>query len=195
MMIKVFIVLNKLILLFGLLLVAVPARAQQPEGNFFSYFINSNPFNAEVYYKDSLLGLTPIRFGSGEKLKGVLTIKKQGYKTETYNLEEYNFQKGVEITLNSVLPSEEKIVIKDKSINFVKKKNFFGIIGSGLLSLAAGTLAYTTKEKANDLYNSYLTDRNQDNLDKSNRYDIYSGVSLALMQVSVAALVYFLFLK
>jgi hypothetical protein len=198
-MIKVYIALNKIFFVIGILLflITYPLKAQQNDSSSagYLYFINSNPFNSEVYFKDSLLGLTPVRFSSSEKLSGNILLKKKGYKDETFNLEEYNFDKGVELFLKSLLPIEEKIVIKDKQTNFTKKRNLYGILGTGFFALASGTLAYTMKEKANDFYNQYLDNRSRDNLDKSNKYDIYSGISLAVMQVSIAGLIYFLFLE
>lgn len=198
-MIKAYIVLNKIFFLIGFLifLTVRPVKAQQSDSTAagYLYFINSNPFNAEVYYKDSLLGLTPVRFASSEKLTGNILLKKKGYKDESFNLEEYNFEKGEEIFLKSIFSGEEKIVFKDKKTNFVKERSLTGILTSGILAITTGMLAYNTKEKANDFYNQYLDNRNQDNLDKTNRYDIYSGISLALMQVSIAGLIYFLFLE
>jgi hypothetical protein len=199
MTIKVYIVLNKVILFSGIFLLFIASSAisqvQDSTEKRFSYFINSNPFNAEVYYKDSLLGLTPVRFTSGEKLSGNISLKKKGYKIESFNLDEYNFEKGIEIYLKPLFAVEEKSVIKNKGTNFTKKRSLTGILTSGILAVTTGMLAYNTKEKANDYYNQYLDNRNQNNLDKSNKYDIYSGISLAIMQVSVVGLIYFLFLQ
>ncbi|MCX6165384.1 MAG: hypothetical protein NTU73_11105 [Ignavibacteriae bacterium] len=198
-MIKVYIVLNKILFLTGILvfLSGTSLKAQQTDSTVtgYLYFINSNPFNAEVYFKDSLLGLTPVRFASSEKFTGNILLKKKGFKDESFNLEEYNFEKGNEIFLKSIFSVEEKIVIKDRGTNFGKKRNLTGIITSGILAITTGMLAYNTKEKANDFYNQYLDNRSQDNLDKSNKYDLYSGISLAIMQVSIAGLIYFLFLQ
>lgn len=198
-MIKVYIVLNKIFFLTGVLvfLSGSPLKAQEADSTVtgYLYFINSNPFNAEVYYKDSLLGLTPVRFTSNEKLTGNVFLRKKGYKDESFNLEEYNFEKGTEVFLKPLFSVEEKVVIKDRQTNFVKKRSLTGILTSGIIAITTGMLAYNTKEKANDFYNQYLDNRSQDNLDKSNKYDIYSGISLALMQVSVAGLIYFLFLE
>jgi hypothetical protein len=199
MMIRVYIVLNKVILFLGIILLFISSplmsQVQDSTEKRFLYFINSNPFNAEVFYGDSLLGLTPIRFTSSDKLTGNIFLKKKGYKEETFNLNEYNFEKGINIYLKSLFAIEEKIVIKDKGINFTKKRSLTGILASGFVALSSGLLAYTTKEKANDFYNQYLDNRSQSNLDKSNKYDLYSGISLVLMQVSVVGLIYFLFLQ
>ena len=195
---KAYIVLNRIIILAGILiLIYCPLKAQNNDStaNRYFYFINSNPFNAEVYYRDSLLGLTPVRFSTAQKLNGNILLKKKGYRDELFNLDYYNFEKGAEIFIKSLTANEEKIVLKNNGTNFVKKRSPAGILASGIVAIATGTIAYTTKQKANDLYNQYIISRNQDDLNKVNRYDLYSGISLALMQVSVGALIYFLFLK
>lgn len=198
-MIKVYIALNRLLFISGILLFfnVSNLNAQQtdsiPAG--YIYFINSNPFNAEVYYKDSLLGLTPLRFISNDKLSGNILIKKKNYRDVYFNIGEYDFSRGAEIMLVSILPVAEKIVIKDKRTGFIKKRSFIKVVTSGILAITTGAIAYTTKEKANDFYNHYLSDRSQSNLDKANKYDLYSGISLALMQISIAGLIYFLFLE
>jgi hypothetical protein len=199
MMIRLYIALNKIILLSGLFILlfslSLKSQTQDSTEKSFLYFINSNPFNAEVFYKDSLLGLTPVRFSSVEKLAGNITLKKKNYKDESFNLDEYNFEKGAELNLKPLIAIEEKIVLKNKETNFVKKRSLTGILTSGFIAFTSGMLAYNTKEKANDYYNHYLDDRGQDNLDNSKKFDIYSGISLALMQVSIAGLIYFLFLQ
>jgi hypothetical protein len=196
MTIRVYIALNKMVFLFGILLSffasSLNAQVQDSTEKRFLYFINSNPFNAEVYYRDSLLGLTPARFSSMEKLSGNILIKKKGYKEETFDLKDYDFEKGKEFILKSLFVFNDKVVLKDKGTSFVKKRSLTGILASGLVALATGTIAYNTKEKANNYYNQYLNNRSQDNLDKSNKFDLYSGISLALMQVSIAGLIYFL---
>jgi hypothetical protein len=198
-MINTFIALNRLLILSGVLILIsyCPVKAQTGDSSSYRYyyFINSNPFNAEAFFKDSLLGLTPVRFTTSEKLSGKILLKKKGYKEETVNLDDYNFDKGIEVLLKPVIADEEKIVLKNYGTSFVKKRSLTGILTSGIIALATGTIAYNTKEKANDLYNTYIYTRNQDDLNKVNRYDLYSGISLALMQVSVAALIYFLFLQ
>ena len=80
-MIKVYIALNRLLFISGILLffnVSNP-NAQQTDSTSagYMYFINSNPFNAEVYYRDSLLGLTPLRFISEYILSGNILIRKK----------------------------------------------------------------------------------------------------------------------
>jgi hypothetical protein len=198
-MINTYIALNRILILLGIIIIisCCPLKAQTGDSTSFRYyyFINSNPFNAEVFYKDSLLGLTPVRFATSDKLSGKIILRKKGYREETVNLDDYNFDKGVEVLLKPAIADEERIVLKNYGTSFVKKRSLTGILTSGIVAIASGTIAYTAKEKANDLYNTYIVTRNQNDLNKVNRYDLYSGISLALMQVSVAALIYFLFLQ
>lgn len=196
-MIKAYIAFSKIIILALIIFSANLSIAQSGDsipGRYY-YFFNSTPFNAEVYYKDSLMGLTPVRFSTYEKLTGKILIKKSGYEKVEFNLDEYNFETGKEVFLKSLLGANENPVLENNKTSFVKKRNLAGIIASSLLSISGGALAYNYKEKANDFYNQYVNSGNRDNLDKSKKYDIYYGLSLALMQVSLAGLIYYLFLE
>ena len=197
MMIKAYIAFSKIIILALIVFSANPSIAQSRDSipERYYYFINSTPFNAEVYYKDSLMGLTPARFSTYEKLTGKILIKKSGYEKVEFNLDEYNFETGKEVFLKSLLGTNDNPVLENSKTNFVKKRNLAGIIASSLLSISGGALAYNYKEKANDFYSNYVNSGNRDNLDKSKKYDIYYGLSLALMQVSLAGLIYYLFLE
>jgi len=159
------------------------------------YYINSTPFNAEVVYKDSILGLTPARFFSSDKLTGVLTVRKAGYENAEIDLNVFNFETGTDVFLKKLAQGSDNIVQKNRGTLFVKKRNLAGIITAGLLAVTGGALSFNSKEKANDFYSQYIVYGNRDNLDKSKRYDVYYGLSLAVMQVSVGALIYFLFLE
>ena len=199
-MIKVFFVLNRvffLTVIFALFLPTGKSNAQSKDSTavLYHYYINSSPFNAEVYYKDSLIGLTPVRLTTQEKLSGNIVFKKKNFQNSVFDLAEYNFDKGVEIILKSLLPSEEKIVLKNRETDFAKKRNFGMLALSGFAALTSGTFAYNLKQKANDFYNHYLDDRNPDNLDKSKRYDVFYGISVGILQASIAGLIYFLLLE
>lgn len=199
MTINTYIALSKNILLLVLFCVCFSGNLNAQEKDSiregYIYYINSSPFNAEVIYKDSLLGLTPVRFFSSEKLTGVLTVKKTGYEDAGIDLNGFNFDTGKEIFLKSLTKGTENIVQKNKGTVFIKKRNLTGIITAGLFALTGGLISFNSKEKANDFYSQYVVYGDRNNLDKSKRYDVYYGISLAAMQVSVGALIYFLFLE
>ena len=157
------------------------------------YFFNSNPFNANVLYKDSLIGITPLRFYSSEKLGGNIVFKKTDFKDLTFDLKNYNFEKGIEVNLDKIY--NFNLVEKDRLSQFKTKRNYGLIIGTGLVTLLGGFSAVRFKNIANNSYDNYQITLNNSDLDKSNKYDIYSGIGLAVMQIAFIGFIYFLFFK
>jgi hypothetical protein len=157
------------------------------------YFFNSNPFNANVLYKDSLIGITPLRFYSSEKLGGNIVFKKTDFKDLTFDLKNYNFEKGIEVNLDKIY--NFNLVEKDRLSQFKTKRNYGLIIGTGLVTLLGGFSAVQFKNIANNSYDNYQITLNNSELDKSNKYDIYSGIGLAVMQIAFIGFIYFLFFK
>lgn len=159
------------------------------------YYFNSNPFNAHVIYRDSLIGLTPLRYFSKEKLKGDITIRKDNYIERVFNLKNYNFETGHKVNLIPVEKYSYNIVFKNRDTEFKTKRNFLMI---GSFGTAALLSAYTTinfKNISNESYDRYLLNYNNDDLDDANRNDIYAAISLVVMQVALAGVIYFLFIE
>jgi hypothetical protein len=163
----------------------------------FLYFIRSDPFNASVFHNENLLGKTPLRYFNNEKLSGSFILKKPGYHDHVLDLTFYNFETGADVNLkpkNNL--SKEEIVYKNKDTRFNTKRSFIPVISFGAAALASAYGTIHFKNIANDSYHRYLSDPvlyNSD-LNKSNKNDIYSMVSLGLMQVALAGVVYYLFL-
>jgi hypothetical protein len=163
----------------------------------FLYFIRSDPFNASVFHNENLLGKTPLRYFNSEKLNGSFILKKPGYHDHVLDLTFYNFETGADVNLkpkNNL--SNEEIVFKNRDTRFNTKRNFIPVISFGAAALASAYGTIHFKNVANDSYDRYLSDPvlyNSD-LNKSNKNDIYSMVSLGLMQVALAGVVYYLFL-
>jgi hypothetical protein len=152
------------------------------------FFINSIPYNAELYFNNIIIGLTPVRVYSDSLSNKELTLKRAGYFDSTFILKQNNLL----IELRPVKNKEE--LVKTNFHRYFKKQKNFTVIGSiTLFSLGSGISSYLLKNKANDYYNEYVNTLNRDFLDKSKRYDLYSGVTLALMQAGLAYVVYLLF--
>jgi len=187
-------------IIFLILILQTECYAQQDtllmkdkvETNYF-YFFNSNPFNANVLYNDSLIGITPLRFYSSEKLNGNTIFKKTDFKDLIFDLKNYNFEKGVEVNLDKI--HNFNLVEKDRLSQFKTKRNYGLIIGTGLVTLLGGFSAVRFKNIANNSYDNYQITLNNSDLDKSNKYDIYSGIGLAVMQIAFIGFIYFLFFK
>jgi len=161
---------------------------------YYSYFFNSNPYNAEIIYLDSTLGITPLRFFSVNKLQGLLIFKKDKFREKLFNLNDYDFSKGIFIELEPILPKDGNIIFKNKQTQFNTKRNFFAIGGFGAAVLASllGTINF--KDVANKSYNNYLSTLDRNEYDKSRKYDLYSGLTFAAMEAALAGFIYFLFI-
>ena len=156
------------------------------------YFFNSNPFNTSVLHKDSLLGLTPLRYFSEEKLFGNILFRKENYHDKIFDLKNYNFETGNYVNLEPLTTNVDDIVYKNRDTEFKTKRNF---IVAGSFGAAAIISAYTTirfKNTANDSYDRYLISYDQKDLDEANRNDIFAAVSLVVMQAALALAIYFL---
>lgn len=158
------------------------------------YSINTIPFDATVFKKDSALGITPLRFFSDNELSEILVLKKKNYKDYIYDLKHYDFETGVTLTLkpkgNEII---NDLVYKNRGTQFKTKRDIIAISGLGLAAITGGYMAINFKNKANDAYDKYLSGANQEELNISNRNDTYFTVTLILMQAAIGGLIYFLF--
>lgn len=158
------------------------------------YYFNSVPFNADIFFNDTLFGITPFRYLSEEKLTGNLVFRKSNYKDLLFNLDKYNFEKGVTVKLISKgKESVNDLVSKNKGTQFKTKRNLFYILGFGTLSLTGAFLSVNFKDKSNNNYDKYLITGDKYYLDESNKNDKYFIASIILMQLAIGGLIYFLF--
>lgn len=158
------------------------------------YFISTNPFSASVFRSDSLLGETPLRFFSDSEIKGKLLIKKKNYKDYLYDLKDYNFETGANLTLYPKgLETVNDVVYKDRSTQFNTKRNLPAILATGGAALAGCFFAMNFKNDANNEYDRYLITGNETQLQNSQNNDTYFVISVVLMQAAIGGLIYFLF--
>ena len=159
------------------------------------YYITTDPFNVQVHYNDTLIGLTPLRFYSKEKLVSDILLTKEEYYDSVINLSGYNFSDIINVKLKEKRYGQTApLVFKNKETNFKTGRDFLAIgsFGAGLILSAYS--AIHTKNIANDSYDRYLLSGSQQEYDDSRRYDAYSLVSLIIMEAAIAGLIYFLFI-
>ncbi|HEX2868075.1 MAG TPA: hypothetical protein VHO03_13600 [Ignavibacteriales bacterium] len=138
-------------------------------------FLRTVPDNAEVFYRDSLLGSTPI---SLYKSIPRVEIKKTNYRPV--------FLTAGEIAENPVVDLE--FLGKRPSESFFKTDLFKILLGT---AVGLGTTAVYYKMKANNAYDEYNLSKDGALLDRTNRYDLYSGIAFGALQVNFGALIYF----
>jgi PEGA domain-containing protein len=160
-------------------------------------YINSIPQNAEVYYNDSLIGHTPFRTYNRLTYPGLIKIKYKGYNDYTYALHVTDTLLNKTFYLVSSLNSRgygEELVTENKSSIFKKPRKILPIVAFSAASIGSAVSAYYFKRMANDKYDEYLQNGNQELLDKTKKYDLISGISLAVFQLGLVAVIYFLFI-
>ncbi len=158
------------------------------------YYFNSTPFDADVFSNDSMLGSTPLRLFEDYELTGNLIFKKKNYKDYIYDLKNYDFEKGVNLSLESKgTETISDLVYKDRVTQFKTKRSLISIGALAAASLAGGYFAINFKNKSNAEYDNYLATGNAAYLSNSNSQDTYFVISLILMQAAIGGLIYFLF--
>jgi hypothetical protein len=71
---------------------------------------------------------------------------------------------------------------------FIKSALFKVLVGS---ALALGATAAYLKLEADKKFDKYIETRNRNYLDETDRFDIYSGIAFAALQINFGALLYF----
>lgn len=149
--------------------------------------LRSLPHGARVLRGDSLLGVTPLMISADA---GSLRIEALGYE-------------GVDWDPVSTTRSEFLVVLRSvpdlqpppqvRIQNRVLRLPAADILTAGAVSLAAGIAAVILKQDADGYYDDYLLSGDASLLSQTKKYDIYAGISLALMQMGLGYIIYRLF--
>jgi hypothetical protein len=137
--------------------------------------LNSEPQNAGVFSRDSVIGYTPLLLYSSVKN---VTLLKPNYGPRNIDI---NPSGKNEIDLGTPINGNNK--------SFVKSIWFKVLIGSAAV---LGTVAAYHKIHADKKYDEYLINKNSSILSEVNRYDNISGVALGALQINFGVLLYFL---
>ncbi len=137
-------------------------------------FIDSRPQNAAIIENDSVIGYSPqfvsLLQSKKLKLKKGLTLIEVDYNSLTENkIQHFDFQPNVKVQ------------------SFADSDLFKILIGS---ATALGAVAAYFKLKADKKYDDYFFTKDGAILDEVDRYDLYSGVALGLLQVNIGYLIY-----
>jgi len=158
----------------------------------------SSPSGATVRSGSVRLGTTPIILRdsshAGVGLSSVI-VEKEGFLPDSLFLEAvpevsplYTIQSRHAIFL-SLKPSAgiqpDELLLKPSDI-FPKRNS---VILLSATTLASGIAAVVLKQKANRYFDLYLSSRDPVLLTQTRRYDTYSGIALAAMEISIAAIV------
>ncbi|HMS65322.1 MAG TPA: PEGA domain-containing protein [Ignavibacteria bacterium] len=158
------------------------------------YYLNSEPYNANILRADTLFGFTPLRFFSETKLTGNFVFRKKNYMDFVFDINDYNFETGAEIKLQTAVKSgSNEVVYKNRGTQFKTKRNLPAILLLGAAAVTGAYFAIDFKNSANEAYNEYTFTGNNSKLDESNTNDTNFAISVVLMQLAIGGLIYFLF--
>jgi len=184
------------------LLISITAFSQEKDSLKINYsLINSIPQNAPVYFNGGYIGNTPYRFmfGSADSVNGIdVIVKMKGYIDFSFRVvkEDLPLNKTVNLIATGKNPAlRDKLVIEKKSSLFKSPRKVVPIVLSSLVAGGGAILGYVFKTQANDYYDEYVNTGDRSKLDKTKKYDLYSGLSLAAFQIGFTCLIYFLLIK
>lgn len=158
------------------------------------YLFNSEPYNAKVIKEKKILGYTPLRYITTENMKGKIDFSKQGYRDTFMIINDFERERSFFIKLSRTKGFGDNDILRNKDIKFKSRRNYFAMTASALISIGSGYLGYKFKNDANDNYDLYIQNKDRSYLDNTNKFDIYSGISILIMQVAILGLIYFLFI-
>jgi len=190
------------VLIFSLLLAFLfsSSAAQLSDSLIIPYnYINSIPQNAGVYYNDSLVGFTPLRLTAKLSYPGTLMLIHKGYNDIVYQVQSSDTLLNKTFYLSPSFKNSrntgEQLVIENKNSMFKKPRKILPVAAFGIVTIGSAASAYYFKNLANDRYDEYLQSGEQNLLDKTKKYDLISGISMAVFQIGLIGLFYFLFIE
>lgn len=183
-------------IIFLLLLITVIVKSQEADSSLTNYnLIDSNPQNAEVFINNEYYGKTPLYFNWKDSvLPKEISIKIGGNIVSSETINDLNVIKRNYSLLRNTKSIIKNEVDENKVIFFNKKKKLVPIILSALLTAGSGFAAYYFKSLAYDNGKEYDISQDPAALDRKDKYDLFGGISIAVLQVGFGALIYYLFI-
>ncbi len=137
--------------------------------------LQTNPEDAYVYSKDSLIAHTPT-FINQDISK--LSLQKPGYQN-----------KGIFL---SDITSTKPIILKYDGKPYEKsfyERDLFKYLVAGVVVLGASTAYF--KLKADNKFNNYERTGNDSYLSETRKYDLISGITMGALQINFGILIYY----
>jgi hypothetical protein len=110
---------------------------------------------------------------SRDNIKSLLELKSQ--------------RRWIPSTLNGTANITSTLNLKQKDPDFIDSDLFLFVVGS---AVAFGATAAYLKFEADDNYDKYKLTNNKKYKDRTDRYDLYSGIALGVMEINFGFLIY-----
>lgn len=162
------------------------------------YYINSQPFDAQVIYNGQYIGRTPLFFTFSDTNNGLLILRKQGYLDYVIRPGK-NAIRFFDIKLvENKQPEEDKIQISGYLQNRQKRKKLLAWSMVGVTIVSGLTSIYFHRE-ADRRYERYLAIGHPDDMnrlyDQTQHYDNLAAASYGVFQISFITALYLLLFK
>ncbi|MCZ7556307.1 MAG: PEGA domain-containing protein [Bacteroidia bacterium] len=140
--------------------------------------IRSVPYGAAVYRGEEFIGYTPVDLPVDT---AALSVRKPGYLSQIVRTG--NAHEGALLVVLPVASGERPagFALVDEPLRMPG----MDIVLPAGATLAAGVAAVMFKQYADGRYDAYLRSRDEALLSDAKKYDIYAGLSLALMQLGL----------
>jgi len=148
--------------------------------------LRSVPHGAAVFRGDTLLGHTPLDVPRDSSL---LTLRAAGYSDVSLRADVVEDEAHI-VTLHA----EQSAPMLEEWKGDISAPGLRVAVPAGL-ALIAGVASVMFKQHADGLYEDYLRKPDGALLSEVKKYDIYAGISLAIVQVGLGYLVYLLFVE
>jgi len=139
------------------------------------FYLRTDPQDAYVYSKDSLIGFTPLFVP--EYFKS-LELKKPGYEDVALSANTMSSDKIVKLNYNGI-PNGK---------NFFEG-NLFKILLGGIIVLGSTTAYF--KLKADNWFSQYQATGNGSDLSQTRKYDLISGITMGALEINFGVLLYY----
>lgn len=137
-------------------------------------YLKTDPPDAYVFQNNILIGHTPLFIS---KNYGRIVLSKPGYNSEAVSLNDLN-----ESTINLKFTGEEN------GRRFYEK-SIFKILVAGIVALGGATAYF--KLRADDKFEKYQSNGDQNLLDQTKKYDLISGITMGALQINFGVLIYY----
>jgi len=188
---------NKILLLVIAVIFHTVIYAQQKDSLELPYnYVDSAPQNADIYFNNEHLGKTPLFFVWKDSIfPGQLKVSAEGYTTHIETIHSAGLIKRFYNLVKLGSKKDNDLVIDGKNPHFDEPRKIFPIVISSLAAIGAGVSAFHFKSLALENRDIHEQSGDPGALDKKKKYDIISGISLAVFQLGMGALIYFLLLE
>lgn len=138
-------------------------------------YLKSSPADAYVYYKDSLMGHTPLFIPVNIDR---VELRKENHRSKEVFPEQLLGNNTVNLDFTG----------PRQGSSFLKSNTFRILTGTALV---LGATAAYFKIKADNTFDEYMLNRDQALLDRTDKYDLISGIALGALQVNFGVLIYY----